>query len=151
MKEIIQKVIIILVVAAIGVTWWQFGGTVLALVLGTIFLTSLLALAFFLGGRWTYKAMQDGARLAIQSSALNDQHDALKTKALAELVGQAFKLVKANQGTPASVGFPALPVIEGGKPLLAEGTLDADFTIAGLDDEADERPATPASTAVQVK
>ena len=79
--------------------------------------------------------MQDGARLAIQSSALNDQHDVLKTKALAELVGQAFKLVKANQGTPASASFPALPVIEGGKTLLSDGTLDADFTIAGLDDE----------------
>jgi len=65
-------------------------------------------------------------------------------KALAELVGQAFKLVRANQRSSGAAGFPALPVMDvnvPGKPLLTDGTLDADFTIAGLDDE-DEQPNT---------
>ena len=138
MKNTLQIILIILVLAAIGVTWWQFGSTVLAIILGTIGLTALLAIAFLLGGRWTFKAIETGARIAVQSSAVNDQHDALKTKALAELVGQAFKLVRANQRTSGAVGFPALPVMDvnvPGKPLLPDGTLDADFTIAGLDDE----------------
>jgi hypothetical protein len=143
MKGTMQKILIILVLVAIGVTWWQFGGTVLAIILGTIGLTTLLAIAFILGGRWTFKAIETGARIAIQSSAVNDQHDALKTKALAELVGQAFKLVRANQRLPGAVGFPALPVMDvkvPDKPLLSDGTLDADFTIAGLDDEEKQHP-----------
>jgi hypothetical protein len=138
MKSTLQTILIILVLAAIGVTWWQFGGTVLAIILGTIGLTALLAITFLLGGRWTFKAIETGAKIAIQSSAVNDQHDAIKTKALAELVGQAFKLVRTNQRSPGAAGFPALPVMDvnvPGKPLLSDGTLDADFTIAGLDDE----------------
>ena len=141
MKNTLQLVLIILVLAAIGVTWWQFGGTVLAIILGTIGLTTLLAMAFILGGRWTFKAIEAGAKIAVQSSAVNDQHDALKTKALAELVGQAFKLVRANQRS-SGAGFPALPVLDvkvPGKPLLTDGTLDANFTIEGLDDEDEEQ------------
>jgi hypothetical protein len=111
MKGTLQMILIILVLAAIGVTWWQFGGTVLAIILGTIGLTTLLAVAFLLGGRWTFKAIETGAKIAVQSSAVNDQHDALKTKALAELVGQAFKLVRAHQRSPGAVGFPALPMM----------------------------------------
>ena len=141
MKSTLQAILIILVLAAIGVTWWQFGGTVLAIILGTIGLTALLAIAFLLGGRWTFKAIETGAKIAVQSSAVNDQHDALKTKALAELVGQAFKLVRANQRTSAAAGYPALPMLDvnvTGKPLLTDGTLDANFTIEGLDDEDQE-------------
>ena len=142
MKNTLQTILIMLVLVAIGVTWWQFGGTVLAIILGTIGLTALLAIAFLLGGRWTFKAIETGAKIAVQSSAVNDQHDALKTKALAELVGQAFKLVRANQRSSGTAGFPALPVMDvnvPGKPLLPDGTLDADFTIAGLDDEEEEQ------------
>jgi hypothetical protein len=138
MKSTLQIVLIILVLAAIGVTWWQFGGTVLAIILGTIGLTALLAIAFLLGGRWTFKAIETGAKIAVQSSAVNDQHDALKTKALAELVGQAFKLVRANQRSSGAAGYPALPMLDvtvPDKPLLTDGTLDANFTIEGLDDE----------------
>ena len=141
MKNTWQIILIILVLAVIGVIWWQFGGTVLAIILGTIGLTALLAIAFILGGRWTFKAIETGAKIAVQSSAVNDQHDALKTKALAELVGQAFKLVRANQRTSGAAGFPALPVMDvnvPGQPLLTDGTLDADFTIAGLDDEDEQ-------------
>jgi len=141
MKNMLQTILIILVLAAIGMTWWQFGGTVLAIILGTIGLTALLAIAFILGGRWTFKAIETGARIAIQSSAVNDQHDTLKTKALAELVGQAFKLVRANQRSSGVAGFPALPVLDvnvPGKPLLTDGTQDANFTIEGLDDEDEE-------------
>ena len=61
MKSTLQAILIILVLAAIGVTWWQFGGTVLAIILGTIGLTALLAIAFLLGGRWTFKAIETGA------------------------------------------------------------------------------------------
>jgi hypothetical protein len=142
MKGTLQMILIILVLAAIGVTWWQFGGTVLAIILGTIGLTTLLAIAFLLGGRRTFKAIETGAKIAVQSSAVNDQHDALKTKALAELVGQAFKLVRANQRSPGAAGFPALPMMNvnvPGKPLLTDGTLEANFTIEGLDDEEEEQ------------
>jgi len=142
MKNMLQTILIILVLVAIGVTWWQFGGTVLAIILGTIGLTALLAMAFVLGGRWTFKAIETGAKIAVQSNAVNDQHDALKTKALAELVGQAFKLVRANQRSSGAAGFPALPMLDvngpGGKPLLTDGTLDANFTIEGLDDEDEQ-------------
>jgi hypothetical protein len=142
MKGTMQTILIMLVLTAIGVTWWQFGGAVLAIILGTIGLTALLAIAFILGGRWTVKAIETGARIAVQSSAVNDQHDALKTKALADQFGQAFKLVRANQRSSMTTDFPALPVMDvkaPDKPLLSDGTLDADFTIAGLDDEDEEQ------------
>jgi hypothetical protein len=53
-------------------------------------------------------------------------------------VGQAFKLVRANQRSSGAAGYPALPMLDvtvPDKPLLTDGTLDANFTIEGLDDE----------------
>ena len=102
MKSTLQTILIMLVLAAIGVTWWQFGGTVLAIILGTIGLTALLAIAFLLGGRWTFKAIETGARIAVQSSAVNDQHDEDYLQRILHCLPPFF--IKISTGWPRSGG-----------------------------------------------
>ena len=134
MKHVISTFFIIFFLTGIALGIWYAGGLVLAIILGVLGLSTIVLVAFTLGSRWSRKMIQEGARIAISSGAVNDQHDALKTKALAELVGHALKQFKHN--TPPT-GFPAMPSLPPipDQPLMLTDYSEANFTIAGLDDE----------------
>jgi len=134
MKHVISTFIIIFILTGIALGVWYAGGVVLAIILGVLGLSAIMLAAFTLGSRWSRKMIQEGAQIAISSGAVNDQHDALKTKALAELVGHALKQFKHN-APPA--GFPAMPSLPPipDHPLMLTDYSEANFTIAGLDEE----------------
>ena len=88
-------------------------------------LTSVIFLSFALGVKWAHKLMTDGAKLAIESASKNDEYDAVKVKALAELTREAIKAKHETLPAP-QTGYPALPPIN---------AIDGTFTIAGLENE----------------
>jgi hypothetical protein len=123
-----QAILVMFLVSVLLAALWYFGGY--ALLAGLIAITLVIVIfgAFALGASWSRKLMGDGARLAIESSSRNDQFDAVKIKALAELTREAIKA--KNEALPAPGGFPALPPFNYG-----QNTIDGAFTIAGLDEE----------------
>lgn len=138
MKETMLKGAVSLVILGVAAAWWHFGGTVVAVTLGVLTLTGLIFVAFTLGSLWTYKSIQAGANMAIQSSAVNDRYDAVKTKALADLVGEALKVSQKQKRT--AIPPTALPLFEvedqPNQPLLPAFS----FPIDGLDDENNPEP-----------
>jgi len=129
-----QVIILMLLVAALSGGLLYAGGTVLAIGLGVLTLTTIILVAFALGGWWTARTMRLGAKLATEAASRNDQHDAVKIKALAQLTREAIKA--KNQALPTEARYPALP------PLPFE-SVEGTFTIAGLDEEetVEERSA----------
>ena len=126
MKQALVTVFII-IVCLIGL-WLVIGSTGVAIGLGVITLTIIVFAAFALGSLWTGKTLKDGVRLANERAIANDQYDAVKIKATADLIREVIKM-KGESLSPPS-GFPALPF---SRPEPVEGS----FTIAGLE-EIDE-------------
>jgi hypothetical protein len=112
-------IVLVLMLTFILATLFYLGGYVLLAGLGAIALTSLLILAFAIGSSWTRKLINDGARIAIEATSRNDQHDAQKITALAGLTREAIKAKMDSLN-----GYPALPDI-----------VDGSFTITGLESE----------------
>ncbi len=123
--------LVIVAVTLIGLAY--IGGMAFFVGLGAVALTALILVA--VGAWWNRRAMLDGAQLAINSASKNDEHDASKIKALADLTREAIKA--RNQATasaptaPAVGGFPALPPFGG-------EVVETSFTIAGLEEEPAE-------------
>ncbi len=134
MKQVISTFIIIFILAGIALGVWYAGGMALAIILGVLGLSAIILVAFTLGSRWSHKMIQEGARIAISSGAVNDQHDALKTKALAELVGHALKQFKHSAPPTGFPAMPSLPPIPDHRLMLTDYS-EANFTIAGLEEE----------------
>lgn len=142
MRDTIQKILLYLILVGTAAAWWQFGGAVLAISLGVIGLTALIFIAFTLGSLWTHKSMQTGANLVIQSTSKNDEHDAIKMRALAEVLNQALKFSHTQQQKlQTSHQYPPLPVIDANSqddwlPMLPTRTrLTENFPIEGLVDD----------------
>ena len=141
MKKIWQLFVVIFILTGIALGTWYAGGVALAVALGVLGLTGLIAISFLLGSHWTYRLLREGARIAIDSQAVSEQADAVKTKALANLVTETIKQFKPN-GAAASEApkFPAVtPLLPPGPtdqpPLLPDYVGPIGFTIAGLDED----------------
>jgi len=111
--------------------WLMIGSTGVAIGLAVITLTSIVFAAFALGSWWTRQTLMDGAQLANERATATDQYDAIKMKAITDLIREIIKLKSENLSPPHE--FPALPL---SKYQAVEGS----FTIAGLDeiDDLDE-------------
>lgn len=123
-RTIISMIFNLSVFSIILAILWYFGGYALLVGLGAIGLTAVIFASFAFGVKWSHKLMTDGARLAIDSQAKNDEYDAVKIKALSELTREAIKAKQEALPAP-QVGYPALPPFN---------TIDGTFTIAGLDE-----------------
>jgi hypothetical protein len=140
MKKMLQLFVIIFILTGIALGAWYAGGVALAVILGVLGLTGLIAIAFLLGSHWTYRLLREGARIAIDSLTVSEQADAIKTKALTNLVTETVKQFKpggaAISETPK---FPAVtPLLPGPTdqpPLLPDYVGPIGFTIAGLDED----------------
>lgn len=143
MRRIWQLFTVIFILTGIAVGIWYGGGIALAVVLGVLGLTGLIALSFLLGSHWTYRLLREGARIAIDSQTITEQSDALKTKALANLVTQTVKQFNPNGAAgPETTRFPAVtPLLpgpaslEGHPPQLLDYVPHTGFMIAGLDED----------------
>ncbi len=120
-----QSLITVFTFSLILATLFYFGGQVLIAGLGVIGLTTIILLSFAIGSNWTRKLIADGAQIAIESASRNDEHDATKIKALSDLTREAIKA--KNESLAAGSGYPALPA----------SFVEGNFTIAGLDEEAE--------------
>ena len=141
MKKILQLFVVIFILTSIALGTWYVGGVTLAVTLGVLGLTGLIAISFLLGSHWTYRLLREGARIAIDSHTVSEHADAAKTKALANLVTQTLKQLKPG-GVAASETskFPAVrPLLpeRTGQPsgLLSDYVGPMSFTIAGLDED----------------
>lgn len=115
---------LILVNLLMGLLWYAFGGLVLAVILVTLILVALLIATFALGSWWSSKLMERGARIALQAQTSDDRRDSLQINALTGLVKETLR-IRSNQNN--GLSYPSLP--------FGEETVDASFTIAGLEDE----------------
>lgn len=124
-----MKWIVILLTALttiLAVLYLIIGGMGLAIALGTIGLTAIIMTVFSLGIWYAHKSIQLGAKLAIEAQNVNDQWDSVKMKSLSSFGSEIFKLAK-SQGV--DIGFP---------PMLESDTIDASFTIQGIDEDMDQ-------------
>lgn len=147
MKKIWQLFVVIFILTGIALGTWYAGGVALAVALGVLGLTGLIAISFLLGSHWTYRLLREGARIAIDSQAVSEQADAVKTKALANLVTQTVKQFNSNGTTPTETPrFPTVtPLLPGptDQPygLLPDYAGPMGFTIAGLSSEDESEQA----------
>lgn len=125
-----QIILVVLTLSIVTATLFYLGGYMLLIGLGAMALTALLVLAFAIGSSWTRKLINDGARIAIESTSKNDQYDAVKIQALANLTREAIKA--KQEALPNNAGYPALPM---GDTMPQFDTIDANFTITGLESE----------------
>jgi hypothetical protein len=143
MKKILQLFIVIFILTGIALGIWYGGGIALAIALSVLGLTGLIAISFLLGSHWTYRLLRAGARIAIDSNTVSEQADALKMKALANLVTQTVKQFNPNGAAASETPrFPAItPLLPDSAslgsppPQLPGYVAHADFTIAGLDED----------------
>ena len=140
MKKMLQLFVVIFILAGIALGAWYAGGVALAVTLGVLGLTGLIAIAFLLGSHWTYRLLREGARIAIDSLTVSEQADAAKTKALANLMTEAARQFKAGGAAASETPkFPAVTSLLPGPtdqtPLLPDYVGPIDFTIAGLDED----------------
>ncbi len=141
MKKMLQLFVIIFILTSIALGAWYAGGIALAVTLGVLGLTGLIAIAFLLGSHWTYRLLREGSRIAIDSLTVSEQADAVKTKALAHLVTEAARQFKpGGAATSETPKFPAVtPLLPPGPtdqpPLLPDYVGPIGFTIAGLDED----------------
>ena len=119
-----QQILTLFVLTLIFVTMFYFGGYVLMVGLGVIGLTTIIFISFAMGAKVSRLLMTEGARLAIESTSRNDEHDAAKIKALSDLTREAMKA--KNSAWQTNDTYPALSPFN---------TVDGTFTIAGLEDE----------------
>lgn len=141
MKKILQIFVVIFILTGVALGAWYAGGVTLAVILGVLGLTGLMAISFLLGSHWTYRLLREGARLAIDSRAGGEQAEAVQTKALANLMTETVKHFKPS-GTAAMEPpkypaiSPLLPASTSRPPLLSDSVGPPfGFTIAGLDDD----------------
>jgi len=140
MAKTAQKIVLYLVIVGTAVAWWQFGGAVLAVTLAGVALTALIFAAFALGSIWTHKSMQTAANLIIQSTTKNDEHDAMKMRALADVLNQALKFSQRQHQSPS---YPPLTVIDAPDPARQQQMLPSQanaafrFPIDGLVNDED--------------
>ena len=106
------------------IVWLKFGWQILLLISLLLLTVALLIVAFGLGCWWSGKLMERGATLALQARGSDDRRETMQINALASLMKEA---VKSGQ----AVGQPTLPYPR----LPLEEVVEANFTIAGLDDE----------------
>ncbi|MCQ3976152.1 MAG: hypothetical protein DPW09_22215 [Anaerolineae bacterium] len=149
MKKMLQLFVVIFILTGIALGAWYAGGIALAVTLGVLGLTGLIAIAFLLGSHWTYRLLREGSRIAIDSLTVSEQADAIKTKALTNLVTETVKQFKPSGAAASETPkFPAvMPLLPGPTdqpPLLPDYVGPIGFTIAGLDEDeleqTDDKP-----------
>ena len=109
--------------------YFTIGGLALAILLGTVTLTALICGVFTLGIWYAHKSIQLGARLAIEAQNNNDRWDAEKMANLSRFGNEVLKLHRTQA---ADSSFPPLLEMGNGE------TLDAAFTIQGIDEESEQ-------------
>ena len=108
----------------IGLAWYAFGGLALAVMLAAMLLVTLLLAAFGLGSWWSGWLMERGASIALKAQSGDNRRDRVQINALTGLVKETLKI---RNGLSNGAHYPALP--------FGEETVEANFTIAGLDEE----------------
>ena len=108
----------------IGLLWYTFGGLALVVTMLSLVLITLLIGAFSLGSWWSSQLLERGANIALKAQTGDNRREASQINALAGLMKETLKLGGGlNQAPP----YPSLP--------FGEETVEASFTIAGLEDE----------------
>ncbi|MEM7032018.1 MAG: hypothetical protein AAF629_20865 [Chloroflexota bacterium] len=109
--------------------WVVYGGIVVTIIFVTLAITTLLISAFGLGSWWSTRLIQQGATIALQAQSSDDQRDITQIKALASLVKETLRF---QQPAPSQQTYPLLKLET--ERVGAIEAIDADFTIAGLDE-----------------
>lgn len=124
-KHIMKWIALTLTVLTIilAILYLAIGGTILAIGLGTIAMTTLILAVFSVGIWYAHRSIQLGANLAIEAQNNNDKWDSIKMQSLTKFGGDMLKLKGQNT--------------DNGYPLLESGNdaFDASFTIQGIDED----------------
>ena len=112
-----------------AVIWITYGGAVVTIILVTLAITTLLISAFGVGSWWSTRLIQQGATIALQAQTSDDRRDMVQINAITSLVKETLKI---RQAIPAQETYPLLGF--DAQPLGSADTIDADFTIAGLEE-----------------
>lgn len=103
--------------------WLTIGGTALAIATGAIVFVSAIFGAFALGSWWSAKLMREGAEIALQAQISDDKRDSVLIREIGQLARKFSERPQLSSGD-----YPLLPFGE-------SETVEADFTIAGLDED----------------
>jgi hypothetical protein len=120
-------IVMAILAMALAILYSIVGGVVLAIMLGTTTVTTIILAIFSLGIWYAHTSIRLGARISSEAINNNDRWDSIKMQALAQYGSEIFKLKSQN----ADRGFPLLG--------SGDDTFDASFTIQGADDEDEIR------------
>lgn len=102
------------------ILYLTIGGTILLISLATIGLTTVVLTIFSLGIWYAHSSIQLGAKIATEAVNNNDRWDSAKMQSLAAFSKEIFKIKGEHT--------------DNGYPLLEGDTMDASFTIQGIDE-----------------